>query len=681
MKDLVSVLDGSAFVLSDRNGDIRPSPTYPTGLFVLDTRFLSKWILTIDNQPLTALSVDDLQYYEAQFFLVPGEPTHYADTTVSVIRHRTLGKSLYEELTILNHDNRPVDLVVRLIVGSDFADILEIRNARPKRGRLQISTKDQGLLLYYQRETWQRGTAVYSSEPARVDDQGFTFEIRIEPYGQWMTRLSVETLLEVEPIAAPQRHFGTSLLNYQDKLRGDIREEFERWMAQAPVLVCDSDSLTRAYRRSLTDLAALRYIVPGWPYKLTAAGMPWFMALFARDNLLTGLQALPFAPEVARSALWVLGRLQGTKLDDFHEEEPGKIIHELRYGESIAFEEKPQLPYLGSVDSTPLFLVLLDEYERWTGDADLVRELEPQARAALRWLDTYADLVGDGYLWYMRRNEQTGLENQCWKDSRNSISYRDGRIPEPPRAACESQGYKYDAKMRSARLARTFWQDPTFAEQLERQAAELKERFNRDYWVEDGQYYALARDADGGQVDALASNMGRLLWSGIVDTSRAADVARHLLGPRLYSGWGVRTLAQGEGRYNPIGYHVGTVWPYDNAFIAWGLRKYGFNKEANRIVSSIIEVANYFDGRLPEAFAGYDRSQTKYPVEYPAACSPHAKSAGAILLLLRTMLGLDPIGRHLSTNPALPENISRIELLDIPGRWGHVDVLGRRSPG
>jgi glycogen debranching enzyme len=233
--------------------------------------------------------------------------------------------------------------------------------------------------------------------------------------------------------------------------------------------------------------------------------------------------------------------------------------------------------------------------------------------------------------------------------------------------------------MRAARLARKFWGDPGFADQLERQAADLKERFNRDYWVEDGQYYALARDADGGQVDALASNMGHLLWSGIVDQSRAGHVVGHLLGPRLFSGWGVRTLAEGEGRYNPVGYHVGTVWPFDNAFIAWGLRNYGFDEEAARIAGSIIDTAQYFQGRLPEAFAGYGRDQTKYPVEYPTACSPQAWSTGTPLLLLRTMLGLNPIDDHLSVDPALPAGMGRVELHDIPGRWGRLDALGRAA--
>jgi glycogen debranching enzyme len=278
---------------------------------------------------------------------------------------------------------------------------------------------------------------------------------------------------------------------------------------------------------------------------------------------------------------------------------------------------------------------------------------------------------------YQRRNEDTGLENQCWKDSWDSISYRDGALPGFPRATCELQGYAYDAKVRGARLARLMWRDPAFADELEQQAADLKRRFNRDFWVQDGEYFAVALDADGTQVDSLTSNNGHLLWSGIVDKSKAKAVARHLLSDRLFSGWGIRTLAVGEGRYNPVGYHVGTIWPFDNSFIAWGLRRYGFKAEAARVAAGILEAAQFFDGRLPEAFGGYPRHMTRYPVQYPTACSPQAWSTGAPLLLLRTMLGLEPTGDHLVVDAAMPTTIGRLELLDIPGRWGRVDAFGR----
>jgi glycogen debranching enzyme len=322
-------------------------------------------------------------------------------------------------------------------------------------------------------------------------------------------------------------------------------------------------------------------------------------------------------------------------------------------------------------------VVLLDEYERWTGNTKLVHELEYEARAALDWIDTYADLQGNGYISYKRRNEETGLENQCWKDSWDSISFHDGTLPGFPRATCELQGYAYDAKVRGARLARKVWHDTALADRLEKEAADLKRRFNRDFWIEDRQYFAVALDPDGRQVDSLTSNNGHLLWSGIVDKSKAKAVARHLLGKRLFCGWGVRTMAEGDVRFNPIGYHVGTVWPFDNSFIAWGLRRYGFKEEAALVAQGILEAAEFFAGRLPEAFGGYPREMTKYPVQYPTACSPQAWSTGTPLLLLRTMLGLEPVGDHLIVDPALASTIGLIQLLEIPGRWGRIDAFGR----
>jgi glycogen debranching enzyme len=669
---LVKILDGNTFVVSDSRGDIEASLTDPTGLFSFDTRFLSQWVLTVNGQRLTPLSTDDLQYFETRFFLVPGTGTVYVDSKLSVIRRRAVGNGFREELQILNHDEKPVDLTVRIDAGSDFADLFEVKDALKKKGTYSARVTDGRLVLGYQRETFTRATDISATAPARVDKRGLTFKIRIEPQGEWSTNLDVVTAV----IGSGGKHERPTFA--RPRGRQNMETNLKRWLDQAPTLECDWDSLRETYRRSLVDLAALRFSPPVMGYRsLPAAGLPWFMTMFGRDSILTSLQALPFTPELAATTLRALGDWQGTVVDDFRDEDPGRILHEMRYGELPAFEERPHSPYYGSADATPLFVVLLDEYERWTGDRRIVRELEYEARAALNWIDEYADLMGNGYISYERRNVKTGLENQCWKDSWDSISYRDGRLAGFPRATCELQGYAYDAKMRAARLAREVWKDPEFASHLEKQAADLKRRFNRDFWIADREYFALALDSDGKQVDVLSSNIGHLLWSGIVEKPKAKAIARHLLGPRLFSGWGVRTLGTAEGRYNPIGYHVGTVWPFDNSFIAWGLRRYGFKEEAARIAAGILEAADFFDGRLPEAFGGYERTLTRYPVQYPTACSPQAWSTGAPLLLLRTMLGLEPVGDLLVVDPALPVGIGHVALLDIPGRWGRVDAFGR----
>jgi glycogen debranching enzyme len=671
--DQVRILRGNTFVVSDDRGDIEASATDPTGLFSFDTRFLSRWVLTINNQRLTALSTDDLQYFEARFFLVPGSGTVYVDAKQSVIRQRSVGNGFREALSILNHADDPVDLIVRIEAACDFADLFEVKDALEKQGTYSTQINDGRLILSYRRETFARATVISSSEPSQLDQDGLTFHIQVAPHESWSTDLEVRITV---PSAGQEE---PSILAWQSQRAAtDMAEDLQRWLEEAPRLECEWEPLRTSYRRSLVDLAALRFSpITAGGHSLPAAGLPWFMTMFGRDSIFTSLQVLPFTQELAATTLRELGLRQGTRIDDFRDEDPGRILHEMRYGEMTAFEERPHSPYYGCADATALYVVLLDEYERWTGDLQLVRELEYEARAALNWIDEYANLQGNGYVAYRRRNEETGLENQCWKDSWDSIAYHDGRLPGFPRATCELQGYAYDAKMRAARLARLAWDDSAFADRLEVEAADLKRRFNRDFWVEEGGFFALALDADGRQVDSLTSNNGHLLWSGIVEDSKAEIVVRQLLGERLFSGWGIRTMAVGEGRYNPIGYHVGTVWPFDNSFIAWGLRRYGFKDEAAIVAAGILEAAQFFDGRLPEAFGGYPRAMTKYPVQYPTACSPQAWSTGTPLLLLRTTLGLEPVGDNLVVDAALPMSIGRLELLDIPGRWGRVDAFGR----
>jgi glycogen debranching enzyme len=673
MSQLVRILDGNTFVVSDDRGDIEVSPSEPTGLFSYDTRFLSTWVLTINGQRLEVLSVDDMQYFETRFFLVPATGSIYVNATLSVMRQRAVGHGFSETLTILNHDDTVADLDVRIDAGCDFADIFEIKDALVKKGKTFSRVEHGRLTFGYERETFHRETVISSSSSADVDERGLSFTVHIDPHGEWSTDLHVEPAM-IGPDG------GALLPRHPDhEVRRNMLASLQTWMDSAPMLECDWEPLRRTYERSLTDLAALRFspLITGSRHSLPAAGLPWFMSMFGRDSILTSLQALPFNSDLAATTLRMLASWQGARVDDFRDEDPGRIPHELRYSELVAFEERPHSPYYGNADATPLFVVLLDEYERWSGDAAIVREFELEARAALEWIDRYADLMGNGYISYQRRNEETGLENQCWKDSWDSIAYKDGRLPGFPRATCELQGYAYDAKMRGARLARNFWNDPAYATKLEADAAALKKRFNKDFWVADGKYFALALDADGAQVDSLTSNQGHLLWSGIVDDSKAKAVVGHLMGPRLFSGWGVRTMAEGDGRYNPIGYHVGTVWPFDNSFIAWGLRRYGYKAEAARVAAGILDAATFFDGRLPEAFGGYERGLTEYPVQYPTACSPQAWSTGAPLLLLRTMLGLEPVGDNLVIDPALPPGIGHLELLDIPGRWGRRDAFGR----
>jgi glycogen debranching enzyme len=650
--ETISILDGSTFLVCDLRGDVDASPDQPHGFFFRDTRFLSRWALRMNGLPLEALSTDSTQYFSAQFFLVPQGGDVNENPSASVIRKRSIGDGFHEDVTVINHGAEPLELELRLEADSDFADLFEVKDALAKKGETYRKLDEETLVLGYRREDFVRETRVSASADATLDPEGLTFRIRIEPHGEWTTCIFVQPVTEAGAIEIKYDHD-------EDEAKPAIGMSLDEFISRAPRLETDWDALEHVYERSLIDLAALRFeskLFPG--ASLPAAGLPWFMTVFGRDSVITSLQAVPFVPELAVTTLRVLAARQGTQVDDFRDEEPGRMLHEIRFGELIHFGERPHSPYFGTSDTTPLWLVLLDETYRWTGDEELVRELEAAARNAIRWIDEYGDRDGDGYVEYQRRNEETGLENQCWKDSWDSMRFADGTVAKGPIASVEIQGYVYEAKIRTARLAREVWNDPKWADELEAQAAELEERFNRDFWLEKRGYYALALDGEKRPVDAITSNPGQLLMTGIVPEDRAAKVVEHLMGDALFSGWGVRTMAEGEGGYNPIRYHNGTVWPHDNSLIALGLYRNGYRDEANRIAVAILEAATFFRYRLPEVFAGYRRGRTAFPVEYPTASSPQAWATGTPFVLLRTMLGLEPDGM----DPHLPEAIGRLEL-------------------
>ena len=662
----ISILDGSTFIVSDRRGDIEARPDEPHGLFFRDTRFLSRWVLTFNGAALTDLSTDETAYSAAQFFLYPATGTIYENPTVSVIRKRMVGDGFHEDITVINHGRDAIDVELRLEAASDFADIFEVKDALAKKGELYMSAEDDKLVLGYRRDNFKRETHITAGDPVAFHDDALVFPLHLEPHSEWTTCIVVEVVTD-RTVAVKYGHG-------EETPKPNLRMSLAEWLGDAPKLETDFDALQHIYQRSLIDLAALRFYSELFPESsMPAAGMPWFMTVFGRDSLITSYQALPFSSELAKTSLRVLAARQGKRVDPFRDEEPGKILHEIRFGELTAFGERPHSPYFGTADATPLYPILLDEYERWTGDSDLVRELEQPTRAALEWIDRYGDRDGDGYVEYQRALE-TGLENQCWKDSWNSILFADGSLAPSPRATCEIQGYVYDAKVRAARLAREFWNDPELAARLEKEAAELRARFNRDYWMPEREFFGVALDGKKRLVDSITSNPGQLLWSGIVDEDKAKLVVHKLMSDKMFSGWGIRTMADGEGAYNPIEYHCGTVWPHDNSLIAAGLARYGYRDEAARVAVSILEAATFFDNRLPEVFAGYRRTRTSFPVEYPTASSPQAWATGTPLLFLRVLLGLEPRGGELAVDPRLPQGIERIELRGIPGRWGRADA-------
>jgi glycogen debranching enzyme len=657
----LSVLDGSTFVVGDRLGDVRADEGREHGFFSNDTRFISRWVLRVGDPPLDLLSLHQSAHFDAQFFLTPRiGPDDRAPC--SIVRHRLVDHVWMERVTLTNHLHEPSRLRVVLEIDTDFADLFEIKDDVPTKREVTCTHDSTTLTLAYKHGDFRRSVTVASSAPAAVTRTRFEYDLKLAPGEQWSTTFTISPIAAQPGIVFARREPRGRL----EDLSKAKSAELETWLAGVPVLQTDDPALLRTYRASLTDLGALRMhpdLTDG--ATLPAAGLPWFMALFGRDSLITSFQALPYLPGLAATTLRVLAARQATARDDFHEQEPGKILHELRFGELTACGARPHSPYFGSADATPLFLVLLDEYHRWTGDDELIIALEANARAALAWIEDSGDLDGDGYVEYECRNLTTGLVNQCWKDSWDSMQFADGRLAHGPIATCEIQGYVYDAQRRSARLAREVWHDETLAERLAQRAEDLRMRFRRDFWMPERGCHALALDGDKQQVDSLTSNIGHLLWSGILDDSGAAATAERLLGEQLYSGWGVRTLGAREAGYNPLGYHTGTVWPHDNSLIAAGLARYGHHEAAGAIASAILAAAPYFEYRLPEVFAGFPGALTSVPVAFPSASRPQAWAAGTPLLLLTTLLDLQPESTTVETD--LPDPIGYVGLR----RWPH----------
>ncbi len=656
----LSVLDGSTFLVGNRLGDMRADEGREHGFFSEDTRFVSRWVLCVDAAPLQLLGLDQDAHYAARFFLTPGVSPDDA-APCSVMRRRLVDHVWMEEITVTNHRHAVSELQVTMEVDADFADLFEVKDGVVAARGVAFHHDDRTLVLAYEREGFQRSVVIAASRAATITRRGFAYMLRLAPGEQWSTTFTA-TPHSAQPGATFPRREGWADL---DELSRSKATELAGWLARAPELETQDAALARTYRASLSDLGALRLhpdLAQG--ATLPAAGLPWFMALFGRDSLIASYQALPYLPGLAATTLRVLAARQARTRDDFHEQEPGKILHELRFGELTARGERPHSPYFGSADATPLFLVLLDEYHRWSGDDRLVRELEPNARAALTWIEESGDADGDGYVEYARRNPLSGLVNQCWKDSWDAIQFADGTLARGPIATCEIQGYVYDARRRAARLAREVWGDPALAERLERRAADLRERFRRDFWMPERGCHALALDGDKHQVDSLTSNIGHLLWSGLLDEGEAAATAERLLGEELWSGWGVRTLGAREGGYNPLGYHTGTVWPHENSLFAAGLARYGHREAATTIASAILGAALHFEHRLPEVFGGYPAAATTVPVAFPTASRPQAWAAGTPLLLLTTLLDLRP-------------GDAAVEA-EVPGVMGRV-VLRRRA--
>jgi glycogen debranching enzyme len=651
------ILEGSTFCICDELGDVGEATS---GFFAHDTRFLSRLRLTVNGERPLLLSAHKMEYFSAAFYLRNPLAGGLPQDTLSIARRRFVGEGMQDRIVVRNEGMEHVSFELGLEIASDFADIFAVKDhdhalgdperADPLPPAVEPSYDEDGNQVLLEDPADGARTQVILSARGETNGSHIGYRIQLEPRETWELQLDVVPSLDGTVIAPHviERRFGDELLHVRDALAA--------WQLRVPQIRASWDDLEHSFTQSVADLASLRMRSAADPAigRLPAAGCPWFMTVFGRDTIIACLQTLLFGPELARTALEVLAELQAKEDDPRIDAEPGKIVHEVRTGKAA----KRWFPsYYGTVDATPLYLVLLSEVWRWTGDAAFIRELRGPALRALAWIDEYGDRDGDGFVEYMKRGER-GLDNQSWKDSFDSQRFRDGRIADPPIAPCEVQGYVYDAKRRTAELARDVWRDRELADRLEREARELRERFDAAYWIDDrGGYYALALDGEKNKVDALCSNIGHLLWSGIVPPGRVDAVVDRLMGEPLWSGWGVRTMSDEDAGYNPLSYHNGTVWPHDNSLITWGFARYGRWPEAQRIVQRMLAAAKHFGYQLPEVFAGLRRSETTLPIAYPTAARPQAWATGTPVLLLQVLLGLQPDPRRQTLESVAPPEL------------------------
>jgi glycogen debranching enzyme len=681
IREVQVIKDDRTFLVTDRFGDIPDGNTAALGLYHMDTRFLSGLELVVnDVKPLLLHSSTERNYSQIVELTYPFESIDreglHRKENVSVQRHRVLSGSLFERIRVRNFGTKTRSLRLTIDFAADFLDIFEVRGlVREKRGQVQPARVDRSrvTLPYRGLDGGQRSTTLrFSPAPEELTESRALFSLEIEP-GQGV-ELVVEAVPEVEGTAASR----ASLQQAEEKLG----REYTRWRKRCTRFKTSNVQLSQFLDRAILDLRMLTaHDDQGVEY--IDAGVPWYSALFGRDALITAYQALAVNTDLAWSTLRGLAALQGKKDDAWKEEEPGKILHEARVGELARAGTIPHTPYYGSVDSTPLWLSVLHGAYRWTGDLEAVRELWPNVLAALEWIDDHGDLDGDGYVEYRRRSDR-GLDNQGWKDSGDAIAHVDGTLAEQPIALVEVQGYVYQAKKNIARLARDL-DDPDLAERLDKEADELKERFNRDFWVEEQGYYALALDGSKRPVETLTSNPGHCLWSRIIDEERAPRVVRRLLSPALSSGWGIRTLAAKQKPYDPIGYHTGSVWPHDTALIAHGMRRYGFDREARQVLDQLALAGAFFPyARFPEVFCGFAADEVPVPVQYPVACRPQAWASGAPLLMIRSYGGFSadaPNGKLYIDRPALPSWLQRIEILGMRVGDARLDLVFSNNDG
>ncbi len=654
----ISIHYGQTVLITDLDGQVRwPSER---GLFFFDTRVVSSWMIYANGEPFDLLSGGATTYYTSTVQLtnrtIPTEDGAIPPRTLGLSVSRSVAGGMHEDLDISNNGMKPVRFQLEIALRSDFADIFEVKSGTiVRRGRIttEWSDAEQELRTTYRNADFMRSLTVAPSggEPRAVYANGrLSFEVCLPPGGSWHCCLHYSLTDGERRFESPHPCVADS-----DKLRH--AETLADWLRTVLRIRTSNEEFYRLYRQALEDMAALRLPIGGTDHMafLPAAGLPWFVAPFGRDSLIVSLQNLLIYPEFARGALDILGSLQAKEEDSYRDAEPGKILHEIRYGELAHFKLIPHTPYYGTADATPLYLITLHGAWRALGDIALLEQHLDTAESCLAWIDNYGDLDGDGFQEYQTRSP-AGYENMGWKDSGDAIVYPDGSLVKGPKALCELQGYVYDAWLCMAQIFDALGKHDR-ARELRTKAAVLFKQFNEAFWDEDSGFYALALDGDKRKVLTVASNPGHCLLSGIVPHDRARKVVERLMAPDMWSGWGIRTLSALHPAFNPYNYQTGSVWPHDNGLIAVGFKRYGFGAEAARIARDISEAGTHFLlNRLPELYTAHPRDGTTFPVQYLGANVPQAWAAGSVFSLMQAMLGFMPDAPNgkLYIDPLLP---------------------------
>jgi glycogen debranching enzyme len=666
----IAIHQGQTVLVTEPDGQV----TWPSerGLYFRDTRVISAWAIYTNGELWELLNGGAVAYNVARIFQTNrafvSEDGPIAARTLGLVIGRHIDGGLHEDIEITNNSRNPVRFNLEIAMRADFADIFEVKgNQIVRRGRITTSWSDkrQALRIAYRNKDFCREVIVRpghgDGEPTVNANGRLSFDIALRPGQAWHRCLIYDLVDGEKRIRAPRQcsHFSETL---------DRAVKMDKWRRTVLKIETSNEEFYRCYNQGVQDMAALRLPLEGTDHMVfvPAAGLPWFVALFGRDTLIVSLQAMIVYPEFAGGALEVLGKLQAKERDDYRDAEPGKILHELRYGELAHFKMIPHTPYYGTADATPLYLVALHAAWRATGDRALIDRHLPNAEACLTWIDKYGDRDGDGFQEYQTRSA-AGYENMAWKDAGDSVMYPDGTLVRGPKAVCELQGYVYDAWLRMAEIYDEL-DNMRRANALRRKAAMLFKKFNEAFWDEKSGFYAYALDGDKKKVLSVVSNVGQCLWSGIIAPERAAKVVKRLMRKDMWSGWGIRTLSADHPSFNPYNYQTGAVWPHDNSLIALGMRRYGFAAEAAAVARDISRAASYFLlNQLPELYGGLQRDPTSFPVQYLGANVPQAWAAGTPFMLLQAMLGVQqdaPRGK-LYVDPALPDWLPDVTLLDL----------------